>query len=318
MYDVIRSEKAVKWMSSMALGVFLLAIASGSLPAVQQEPAFLGVSVRAIDHADKKAMKISFGVQIVEVVKDSPADRAGLIAEDVIQKLDGKDILAPKDLTEAVKAREPGEKVNLLVNRKGSRKDFAVQLSSWNAAVKSDPPGKWDKWKGLHMKAQPWLGIQLLAMSPELAAYFKVKPEQGVLVLEVNADSPALQGGMLAGDVIHELDKERVRRPGDVRRILGQLQCDQEVPVKVIRHGKSMTLNIKVGKRKWPGNMRFHLFKGKDDSEDFEVFSIPEGLEELKSWFPRRRDAMKGHILQKKLPQEIETRLLRKHRHAVI
>ncbi len=82
--------------------------------------AYLGISVG--DTNDDS------GAQIERVVSGSPADSAGLKAGDVITSLDGNPIRTSDDLTAAVAAKAPNDKVTIVVKRGGSSKTITVTL----------------------------------------------------------------------------------------------------------------------------------------------------------------------------------------------
>ena len=82
--------------------------------------AYLGISVG--DTADNT------GAQIERVVSGSPADKAGLQAGDVITAIDGSSITSSDELTAAVGAKSPGDKVTITIKRNGATKTFDVTL----------------------------------------------------------------------------------------------------------------------------------------------------------------------------------------------
>ena len=81
---------------------------------------YLGVSL-----ADR-----SGGATIASVTSGSPAQRAGLAAGDVITAVDGKSVSSSSDLTSAVAASSPGEKIVLTINRGGATKQLTVTVGS--------------------------------------------------------------------------------------------------------------------------------------------------------------------------------------------
>jgi putative serine protease PepD len=68
------------------------------------------------------------GVAIRQVVPDAPANDAGLRAGDVIVRIGTTRVDAPGDVTEAVLAREPGDRVAVTVQRDGERRTIEVRL----------------------------------------------------------------------------------------------------------------------------------------------------------------------------------------------
>src|SRR5262249_38313964 len=64
-----------------------------------------------------KLDQIDKDCKIIEVVKDSPAEKAGLKADDIIKKFEGKDVDDVEALRELVKKKKPGDKVKFEVQR---------------------------------------------------------------------------------------------------------------------------------------------------------------------------------------------------------
>ena len=111
----------------------------------EAEYAYIGVSGQALypQLARKLGLDTTFGSLVAEVVPGGPAEKAGIeggdgklqfqagqyrTGGDVILQVDGKDIVRPDDLAEAVATRQPGDVVTLTVLRNGKREDVKVTL----------------------------------------------------------------------------------------------------------------------------------------------------------------------------------------------
>lgn len=298
MKDSYGKKRVSGMVLPLILGVIFMISGSQVGIAGQDEPAFLGVTILSMNHMEKKELGTTHGVRVESVAKDSPAEKAGILKKDVILRLDDLEILTPDDLIAAVKSRKPGDMVTVTTIRDGKERKLKIQLASWRKLDVEKSFGKWGNWKAIS-ESRPWLGVQLQELNEDLAAYFKVKPRDGVLVLEVEKDSPAEKGGIRAGDVIHQLDGERVMRPLDARRIVKQLKCDQEVPIRVIRNGKSAVLKVKIGKKKWTDNLDFHLFRNDGEGDGFEFFNLPRKHRGLIRVEPGEKNEQKIKILTK-------------------
>jgi S1-C subfamily serine protease len=111
----------------------------------EAEYAYIGVSGQPLypQLARKLNLDTTFGSLVAEVVPGGPAEKAGIeggdeklqfqagqyrTGGDVILQVEGKDIVRPDDLAEAVAARQPGDVVTLTVLRDGKREDVKVTL----------------------------------------------------------------------------------------------------------------------------------------------------------------------------------------------
>jgi hypothetical protein len=96
----------------------LLLLATVTL--AQDKPAFLGVGVEPLDARLKNMFKVPAdvqGVMITALVTPSAASRAGLRLGDVLVKLDGKPLRDRQQLVDAIRAHQPGDRVEYEVRR---------------------------------------------------------------------------------------------------------------------------------------------------------------------------------------------------------
>jgi len=94
-----------------------------------------------------------------------------------------------------------------------------------------------------------WLGVQIQALTPELRESMKLSGEGGALIAGVVKGDPAAKAGLKAGDVILEFDGRAVRSDRDLVSIVGNTPIGRKAAVRLLRDGKSLTLEIKVAKR---------------------------------------------------------------------
>ncbi len=95
-----------------------------------------------------------------------------------------------------------------------------------------------------------WLGVSIQEVTPELAKSFGLKKIKGALVSSVNEGDPAEKAGVKAGDIIVEFDGKEIATYHDLPRIVANTPPDKKVKLKVIRNGKEVVLNVKLGELK--------------------------------------------------------------------
>jgi membrane-associated protease RseP (regulator of RpoE activity) len=93
-----------------------------------------------------------------------------------------------------------------------------------------------------------FLGVATMGLGEQLAEYFQVPEDQGVLVTRVVEDSPAADAGLQAGDVIVAVDGKDIEDSGDLRRRVRGHDPGDTVEIEVIRKGSRKTLNATLGK----------------------------------------------------------------------
>ncbi len=92
--------------------------------------AFLGVRLQALsaDLANYFGVKADGGALVLNVEKDSPAQKAGLKDGDVIVQLDGKNIQNPEDVIKAIEKKEKGDKVDIQIIRHNKKESIKAEL----------------------------------------------------------------------------------------------------------------------------------------------------------------------------------------------
>jgi S1-C subfamily serine protease len=99
--------------------------------------------------------------------------------------------------------------------------------------------------------ARGWLGIatQPVRLPPALQRSIGVNATAGLVVVNVEPESPAEQGGVLIGDILLALDQRPVSDFGDVLGFLGGDRIGQPIALSVARGGRAKELTVTVGER---------------------------------------------------------------------
>jgi len=98
------------------------------------ERPYLGIYMKELDEKLAKAMGLpptTRGVAVAGLATDGPAVQAGLAQQDVIQKVDGKNVVNGKDVQEIVRSHKPGETLTLLILRNGQIKALTVKIGTY-------------------------------------------------------------------------------------------------------------------------------------------------------------------------------------------
>jgi serine protease Do len=94
-----------------------------------------------------------------------------------------------------------------------------------------------------------YAGISVQEISPQIQKALNLSSSQGALVVDVPPGQPASKAGFLAGDVIISVGDQKVENANDLTNIIASLKPEKEVPVIIVRNGKTMTLKLKPGDR---------------------------------------------------------------------
>ncbi len=90
------------------------------------------------------------------------------------------------------------------------------------------------------------LGASVVSMTDELRAFFGAPTDAGILVSQVEADTPAARAGVHVGDVITRVDGDAIADTSDVSRALSDRNKGDSVSLVVVRSKRSLTLTAKL------------------------------------------------------------------------
>lgn len=199
---------------------------------------WLGVGIQPVtdDLASKFGAKEGEGVLVNEVFEGDPAHRAGIQPGDIIVKIGGKIVDTPQTLSRLVAGLVPGKKSEIQVLRDGKAKTFAVELGERKeeavvAAIPKVPDSV--------------LGLNVQNLTSELAERFKIKEESGVLVNKVETGSAAEAEGLREGDLIREVNREKIDNVEQFNGAVGKVKKGESVLFRVIREGRAFYVVIK-------------------------------------------------------------------------
>lgn len=82
---------------------------------------------------------------------------------------------------------------------------------------------------------RPWLGIYGSGIDEKVAEYYNLPVKQGVLILQVIPDSPADKAGLKGGDIIIEVDRQRIKDMEELRSVIKEKGIGTEIQVLIIR-----------------------------------------------------------------------------------
>src|SRR5579864_7339766 len=88
------------------------------------------------------------------------------------------------------------------------------------------------------------IGIGIADVTPENAKFFDDKTAVGAVVTQVDPDAPGAKAGLQIGDVITEIDGQKVNDSGELQVLVGQKQPGTKIMLTVLRNGKTMSVPV--------------------------------------------------------------------------
>ncbi|MCK0192887.1 Do family serine endopeptidase [Arenibacter sp. F20364] len=168
----------------------------------------LGVTIITMNGSLAKEKKIDFlkGVWVETVGEDSAAQKAGIEAGDVIVKVDGIDVSTSPRLQEIIGQHRPGDKLSVVVNRKGKEREFEVTLQN----VK----GTTDISKKENVEILNFLGADFETINKESAQ--KLNLDGGVRIVNLYPGVLRQKTQVRAGFIITHVDGEKITNIKDL------------------------------------------------------------------------------------------------------
>jgi serine protease Do len=165
---------------------------------------YLGVVVQPLSEelAQSFGLERPHGALVSEVVKDSPAERAGIKRGDVILRFDGQTIDERNDLPKIVAATRVGKSAKVVVFRDGHERELQVEVGKL---------GEEDSALAEQGVTGNRLGLTVISLTPELARRYELEPNsRGVLITAIAADGTAASANLRPGDLVVEVDGHEV------------------------------------------------------------------------------------------------------------
>lgn len=204
---------------------------------------WLGVFVNSLtDRVLREKMGFNFehGAFVIQIVEDSPADNGELQVGDVILNVDDKVIRDANSLVWTISRYKPGDVVELRVYSNGSIRNISITLGERTSAgnTSSRDSGR---------KKSEFLGASVSDLNAELRKLYELNnQENGVVVESFKDNSPALNYGLMAGDVIIGINTARIADIDGLNKFL-EKEKDSRTSffyVRVIRKGREMIIGI--------------------------------------------------------------------------
>jgi serine protease Do len=176
---------------------------------------YLGVYIQDLtpELAESFGLEEATGVLISEVLPGSAADKGGVQKGDVVVEYDGREVEDTRHFRQMVGNTGVGQTVTMVVLRDGKRTSLRVTIGELDegAVVAAEPEERIETW-----------GVKVQDITPELADQLGIGEERGVIITDVEPESPGAEAGLERGDVIVEVERQPVKNLAEYRNLLKQ------------------------------------------------------------------------------------------------
>ncbi len=131
--------------------------------------------------------------------------------------------------------------INTAIIANGQGIGFAIPINMAKSVA--------DQLKSTGKVVRGYIGVNFDKLSPNLAKSLGLKSEKGVIITNVEKDSPADKAGMKVEDVIVEFDGKPVNAQTDLPKVVAAAPVGKDVKVALFRKGKKVVLTVKVGRQ---------------------------------------------------------------------
>lgn len=199
---------------------------------------YLGVTMQDLTPELAKYFGVKQGVVVTSVIENSPAAKAGLKTKDIIISFDGKQIKDSFDLRNIVGNTPVGKKITIEISR--DKKVITVQ------AIIAEMPAESPAIQ--YERSQPEtdrLGLTIKNVTPDIAKQLRLRKSTGVVITEINPDSPAADV-LQPGDVILEINDNAIANINDYQRVITRIKKGETIVFRLYRDGGYAYVSIQL------------------------------------------------------------------------
>jgi len=197
---------------------------------------WVGIEYQQLDKdiAEHLGSPTSEGIFISNVLKDSPAQKAGLLRGDIVVKVGKRKVRTRDGATAAIESLESGQEITFRIVRDGEFQDVLLKVGSTEAVE----------------TARTWFGLVVQKPTPGTAIKYGLSSyERGVLVIQVRKKSPADKGELKRGDLIINMSREqagvfrsfedmKINTLDDFRKFVSSIRSGQRIRIIFERKGE--------------------------------------------------------------------------------
>lgn len=208
---------------------------------------WLGITIQNFtpELAREFGLNKSTGALVTEILKGSPAEKAGIKRGDIITEVDGKAVKNVETLRNIIAQSKVGSRIQLQVIRDGKPNIFTVTITELPQDITQNVPGEPDEKSPAEENALA--GFSVMNLTQEIAKQLDIsKDEKGVVIVRVEPYSAAEDAGLKKGDVIQEINKKSIKNIQDFNYIVSNVRKGDTLLLFINRGGNRFYITLKV------------------------------------------------------------------------
>jgi len=204
----------------------------------------LGVNIQDMNESLAKSFgrSDSEGALVSQVIEDSPAEKAGIKAGDIILKFNNEVVKGAANLKNLVGKEKPGSSATLTIYRDKKTTEVPVKIAErTQKAIASSGTN------GSPSETSNDLGIQMEPVPAAVASKMGLKEGQGLVVKDINSEGVGARMGLRPGDVILEVDGAAVSNVDTFNKAVSEAKKNKVIRLKVQRGKAKIFLAGSIG-----------------------------------------------------------------------
>jgi serine protease Do len=177
---------------------------------------------------------------VSQVFEGSPAEKAGFKVGDIVVSIDGVKIKNSQDVVREVLMKQVGQRIQFVVVREGKELDIPATTFEMPAEKKDS--------RAAVSEMKEWFGLRVTAVTPDIAKELGLSSREGVVLQDVEPESPGASAGLRKGDVILEVNREKIKNEMDYLQVMEKVKPEQGALFLVNRGGSTFFVSVKEEK----------------------------------------------------------------------
>ena len=199
---------------------------------------WIGISIQDIEPEKARSLRMEMpkGAVVVDVIKGGPADKAGMKKDDIVLKMDGKEVRDTGALRNQVATTPIGKTLQVTVLREGREVGLKVLVGDME-----------DSLKYLTVVVKERLGVEVRSIKTQEVENYGI--DSGIAVKWLDPKGPMSEVGFEVDDIILEIEGQAIQGVEDFAGIVSVLKAKQEITILALDHRSGQSSYVQVQTR---------------------------------------------------------------------